>query len=101
MKSKSTTSRDIIKKLERHRSEIQRYGVKKIGLFGSFSKGRQKNSSDLDFLVTFSNTTFDNYIELKFFLEKLFRRKVDLVIEENLKPAIKYVKKEALYASIV
>jgi hypothetical protein len=50
--------------------------------------------------VEFSNPTFDNYIELKFFLEKLFRRKVDLVMEDNLKPALSYVKEEAVYASV-
>ena len=40
----------------------------------------------------------DNYFELKTFLEKLFQRKVDLVMEESLKPALQYVKEEAVYA---
>jgi len=37
-------------------------------------------------------------MELKFLLERLFRRKVDLVVEDSLKPALRYVKKEAVYA---
>ena len=42
-------------------------------------------------LVEFSrrNKTFDNYMELKFYLEKIFRRKVDLVIKEALKTRIR------------
>lgn len=88
----------IIGMLERHKDEIRRYRVKRIGLFGSFLKGSPHGRSDLDFLVVFDRPTFDNYIELKFLLEKLFRRGVDLVIEENLKPSLGYVKEEALYA---
>ena len=84
--------------LRKHKDELNKYEVKKIGLFGSFLKGNQHKKSDLDFLVVFNKTTFDNYMELKFLLEKLFKKKVDLVIEEDLKPALKYMKEEALYA---
>ena len=98
MKKKKLTSKSIIKMLRKHKDELNKYEVKKIGLFGSFLKGNQHKKSDLDFLVVFNKTTFDNYMELKFLLEKLFKKKVDLVIEEDLKPALKYVKEEALYA---
>ena len=84
--------------MEEHKADIDRYGVKKIGVFGSVLRGKQKKGSDLDFLVKFDKPTFDRYIELKFLLEKIFHKKVDLVIEENLKPALQYVKKEAVYA---
>ena len=70
----------------------------KIGLFGSYLKRTTHKKSDIDFLVLFNEPNFDNYIELKFMLEKLFQKKVDPVIEENLKPSLKYVKEEALYA---
>ena len=46
----------------------------------------------------FDKPRFDNYMDLRAFLEKIFHKKVDLVIEENLKPALQYVKGEALYA---
>lgn len=91
-------SKNIIKMLMKHKDEIRKYRVKKIGLFGSFLKGDQHKKSDLDFLVVFDEPSFDNYMELKFLLEKLFKKKVDLVIEENLKPALRYVKEEAIYA---
>ena len=90
-------SQRILKTLERSRFDIQKYKVKKLGLFGSFSKGTYHAKSDLDFLVQFKNPTFDNYMDLKFLLEKLFHRKVDLVIEDSLKPSLRYVKKEAYY----
>src|SRR3989338_5108894 len=79
----------------RHTREyIRGCGVKKIGLFGSFSKGTQHKKSDLDFLVVFDSPTFDNYMDLKFLLEKIFKKNVDLVTEDNLKPAFKHVKGE-------
>lgn len=91
------TPKRIVQTLEEHKEEIRRYEVKQIGLFGSVLKGTEKKGSDLDFLVSFRTATFDNYMELKFFLERLFHRKVDLVMESSLKPALSYVKEEALY----
>ncbi len=92
------TPNSIIKILEKHKSEIKRYKVKKLGLFGSFLKGTQHKKSDLDFLVVFDKSTFDDYMDLKFLLEKIFNKKVDLVIENKLKPDLQYVKEEAVYA---
>lgn len=69
----------IIKTLEDHRREISEYGVKKIGLFGSFAKGSSHKESDLDFLVEFKEPSFDNFINLANYLEKLFGRKVDVL----------------------
>ncbi len=80
---------------------IKSYGVRKIGLFGSFSRSLQSNKSDVDILVEFypNKKNFDNYMELKFFLEKLLQRKVDLVIKEALKPRLKpLILNEVLYA---
>lgn len=70
---------------------IKGFGVKKIGLFGSFARGDETNMSDIDILVEFyqDQKTFDNYMDLKFYLEDLFGRKVDLVISEAIKPDLK------------
>lgn len=92
------TPDSIMDTLEKHKSEIKRYKVKKLGLFGSFLKGAEHQKSDMDFLVVFEKSTFDDYMDLKFLLEKIFNKKVDLVIENNLKPDIQYVKEEAVYA---
>lgn len=78
--------------LKKHEDIIkQKYGVKKIGVFGSFARGEEEKDSDVDILVEFKNgyEIFDNYMELKFFLEDLFERKVDLVTTEALRPQLK------------
>ena len=97
-KKPKLTAQRILRTLENNRDKMVRYTVKKLGLFGSFAKNKQKKKSDIDFLVVFDRPTFDNYMEMKFLLERLFHRKVDLVTEKSLKPALAYVKKEALYA---
>ncbi len=88
---------DILKKHER---EIKkRFGVRRIGLFGSFARGEQKDTSDVDILVEFEEPTFDNFMNLAFFLEDLFGRRVELVTPDSLSPYIApYVKKEVVWA---
>jgi predicted nucleotidyltransferase len=79
----------------------QKYGVKRIGIFGSFARGEGKEGSDIDVLVEFEKgqKKFDNYMDLKFFLMDLFRRKVDLVTVEALRPQLKEgILKEVSYA---
>ncbi len=47
-------------------------------------------NSDLDLLVEFQgDLTFDKYMDLKFFLEDLFDKKIDLVIRDDIKPQIR------------
>lgn len=69
----------------------KKYKVKKLGAFGSFVKNKQKKNSDIDILIEFQKNgeTFDNYMELKFFLEDTLNSKVDLVIKDTLKEEIK------------
>lgn len=81
----------ILARIESNMKSIKGFGVKKIGLFGSFARGEQTDMSDIDILVEFyqNHKTFDNYMDLKFYLEDLLGRKVDLVIAEALKPDLK------------
>ena len=91
----------ILNTIQQHSDEIKIYGVKKVGLFGSFARSNQTHGSDIDILVEFERggKTFDNYMGLKFLLEKLFHRKVDLVIKDALKSRIKnHVLSEVKYA---
>ena len=93
--------KSIIKAIQGNMDEIKTYGVKRIGLFGSFIRSSQNHKSDIDILVEFypSRKSFDNYMELKFFLEKLLHFKVDLVIKEAIKPRIRqYILNEVAYA---
>lgn len=79
----------------------EKYGVLRIGLVGSYSRGEQKSTSDIDIVVEFNvdALNFDNYMELKFNLEDRFQKPVDLVILDDLKPEIKIsVLKDIKYA---
>ena len=93
---------NAISTLKKHEKLIlQKLGVKRIGIFGSFAWGVEREDSDLDVLVVFEEgqKTFDNYMDLKFYLEDLFGRKVDLVIEKALKPQLKdIIMKDVVYA---
>lgn len=97
--AKTLTVKQIMDQLQVHRKRLQQLSVSKIGLFGSYSQNTAGVDSDLDFLVVLEKPTFDNYMDLRFFLEDLFDRKVDLVLEENLKPRLRpYIMNEVIYA---
>jgi uncharacterized protein len=87
------TEETILKKVEEKMAEIKKLGVSRIGIFGSYVRDEQNENSDIDFMVQFysGKKTFDNYMDLKFFLEELFNRKVDLVIAETIKPDLKEI----------
>ena len=96
------TSELIIKQIEANMGKIKIFGIKKIGLFGSFITNEQKSESDIDILVEFKKgkKTFDNFIHLNFFLEKVFKRRVELVTSDSLSPYIgPHILKEVEYAS--
>lgn len=82
----------VISTLKEHLETLHNLGVKSLELFGSVARNEARPDSDLDFLVEFEGQiTFDAYMDLKFFLEDLFTKKVDLVIKEDLKPQIREV----------
>jgi uncharacterized protein len=90
---------EILKVLQQKGKEIQSYKVRRLGLFGSAARNELSPDSDLDFVVEFDEKTFDHYMDLKFFLEDLFGRKVDLVIAEAIKPSLRdRILEEAVYA---
>lgn len=85
------TKQQVFSLLREHRSEIQRLGVSRFGVFGSFVRDVSIHTqSDVDVLVTFepSKKTFDNFMHLSFFLEDIFGRAVDLITTESLSPYI-------------
>jgi len=90
---------DILTELKKHESEIKkRFGVKKIGLFGSRVRGEQKKTSDIDILVEFEEPTFDHFMDLSFFLEDLFENTVDLITTNSISPYIApTIRKEVIW----
>jgi predicted nucleotidyltransferase len=85
---------EIKKILEKNNKYLrQTFHVMEIGIFGSFVKEEEKtdNDSDIDILITFrkGHKDFFNYMRLKYYLEDLLGREVDLVIKEVVKPRLK------------
>jgi predicted nucleotidyltransferase len=86
--------------LEKHKYEIEeKYRVAEIGIFGSYVKGEQKETSDVDILVEFKESIgLIKFIEIENYLTDLLGVKVDLVMKSSLKPRIgKHILKEVVY----
>jgi len=73
------------------RSFYDRFGVIRMGVFGSFVQGGQTNSSDIDMVVEFeqSRKNIHSFLQLKRLLEEELARKVDLGFEHSLKPILR------------
>jgi predicted nucleotidyltransferase len=81
---------EIINIIRNNKPEMEsRYGVQRLGLFGSYVREGQRKKSDIDILVTFNRDIdlFD-FLDLRKHLESQLQAKVDLVMETALKPAI-------------
>ena len=86
MKKKDNLTRNrIVALLRRHEDMLTKYRVKRIGLFGSYVKGKQTSKSDIDFVVEFEQPSFDNYMNLAEYLEKLLGKKIDILTPEGIK----------------
>jgi len=82
---------DIQKILRAHRKELsEKYGVKRIGVFGSYSRNEQRIDSDVDVLVEFERPVgLMTFVRLQEYLEELLGIKVDLVTRGALKRRIR------------
>ena len=87
---KANRKSDIFNFLTANREAISSYGVRKIGLFGSFVRNSQTAASDIDILIEFKQEeeTYRNFINLAYFLEDNLERKVDLLTTDSLSPYI-------------
>lgn len=77
----------------------EKFRVKKIGIFGSYSRGEQRKSSDIDILVEFyEDPSLFEFLDLEEFLKGILKIKVDLVMKNSLKPYIgKHILEEVIY----
>lgn len=82
---------ETIKLLHKHRPEIrERFGVKRLAVFGSVARDEARDESDVDVLVEFQGrATFDGYWDVKLYLEELLQRKVDLVTDDAVRPQLR------------
>jgi uncharacterized protein len=89
----------VLAELRRHRQEIeQRFAIKHLSVFGSAARDELRDDSDIDVLVEFKGkATFDGYMDLKFYLETLLGRNVDLVTQDAVKPRMRpMIEQEAI-----
>jgi len=94
------TKDDILNKLSKNKSYIVRnFEVEKIGLFGSYAKGKQTEDSDIDIYVEFKHKTFDNLAGLWNYLEELYHKKIDLFHKHknNNEVIISNIQKNVIY----
>ncbi len=91
---------DLLSKLEENLPRLRKeYGVKSLGLFGSYLRGEQKSDSDVDILVDFEEPIgLLKFLNLELHLTELLGIKVDLVMKAALKPGIgKHILSEVAY----
>ena len=101
MENQAVLSKRFIKQtLADNRKTLKKYGVKQIGLFGSYVNGTAHATSDIDLLVELERLTFHDYMGLVLFLEDLFEKQVDLVTATSVKPRLKsHIEKEVEYVT--
>ena len=93
------TREQILDFLRQHKQEMHdRFGVVKIGLFGSYARGSAREDSDIDVAIEMSTYSADGYFGVLHLLEDNFQKRIDLGIESNFKPLLKsYIMKEIIY----
>ncbi len=85
------TLHEIKNTLSSHKKRLfQEYPIKTMAIFGSYSRSEQKDSSDLDILVEFSERIGIRFVDLADELEHIIGFKVDLVSKKGIKE--KYLK---------
>jgi len=90
----------IIDFLKQNRDKLEKnFGVKKIGLFGSYARDEATPTSDIDIAVELeSQNSFRSFFSLLYFLEDGLKSKIDLGIEHSIKPIAKEtILKEIIY----
>jgi len=78
----------ILSKLKQKKPELEkRYALSELGVFGSYARGDQQQTSDIDILVDFSSRIDGfEYIRMAHELEDLFEQKIDVVSRKGIKP---------------
>jgi len=80
----------VLTQLKAHHSDIEAFGVRSLAIFGSIARDEAKPDSDVDLLVTFKDAvTSDAFFGLKFFLEDLLGRRIDLVTPAAMREPIR------------
>jgi len=85
------TKEYILQKLKSSKAVLSRFGIRSVGLFGSYVRNENTHYSDIDLLIDFDpqKESFDNFMKVCNFFEELFgNQKVDIVTKNGLSPHI-------------
>ena len=99
IETKNLSLKRVINNLKKNKKILyERFGVVRIGIFGSFACGEHTSSSDIDIVVEMeeSRKNIHNFLQLKRYLERETARKIDLGFEHSLKPIVKEMMKEQI-----
>ena len=92
---------DILNFLREHKKELQtNFGIQEIALFGSCARDEQREDSDIDFLIVgIDKKDYFNRVHAKYFLEKHFKKSVDIGYFDSIRNFLKKrIEKEMIYA---
>ncbi|HEV7351187.1 nucleotidyltransferase family protein [Telluribacter sp.] len=96
-----TTREYILATIKSNKPQLEKLGVKQVGLFGSYVRNEQSSSSDIDLLLDFEpgQEKFDNFMQVCDLFEELFQdQKVEVVTKNGLSPHIgPRILKEVVY----
>jgi predicted nucleotidyltransferase len=84
------TSEEFFKRIETHRAELTKAGVRRLGVYGSVARGEAGPDSDVDVLVEFERTPdLFEFSALRDRLAEILGRPVDLATPQGLKPRLR------------
>jgi predicted nucleotidyltransferase len=89
--------------LQANRVQIKSFGISLFGIFGSFARNEQTDSSDVDVIIEFEKgkKSYKKFIGLVYYLEDLLKRKVDMLTFQSISPILKeQIEKEVTYVSL-
>ncbi|QOY38719.2 nucleotidyltransferase family protein [Anaerobacillus isosaccharinicus] len=91
--------RYIEEQLKASKKDLQAlFGVIKIGIFGSYARGEQQETSDIDILIELGKPIGLEFLDIKYYLEEKLGIPVDLVTKNSLKPQLReMILEEVIY----
>jgi predicted nucleotidyltransferase len=76
----------IINSLKENQDKLKSFGIKQLGLFGSYARNQENENSDIDLLIVFEKgkKNINNLLGLHTYLESLFGKKTELITEDSI-----------------
>lgn len=103
MQSPVQNKKELIGRILASQEELRTYGIKQLGIFGSFARNEARENSDVDFFINFDieYKTLKNFVRLSHYLQDITGRKVEIVTPQSLNKFIgKYIIQEVEYVSL-